>query len=365
MAHKINFFQKNIFTPILLSILILNNCSESTLEPESSNSCEGIYIFVSGENEGIFYSDFDSINFTKIAEKSNYESMWLASDFPLLIAASKKQISFINTHTNKKIDDIIVPNTVNPEPNIWYGPVLILKNKQSKDRCILVNRSVYMINLQTKRIESVIWNVEQFDSLTYIHDVAQTEDGQYLLLQLTYRGCWPIGPNLEQCGWKQRLIKLDISNGNTQIIHEYPPENYTGAHYVFSTDKSILSYSPNIDQILIFDFSSATLLDSFYVSETEFFGDEYPYDEGIIIQSNDNGNFFRIIPDEKKIEPIIQLNLGTLGLGHLIYQSLKGGDLYACVVDPSGKKHSIVNLTTRNIVLEFENNFTYLIIYKE
>ena len=54
-------------------------------------------------------------------------------------------------------------------------------------------------------------------------------------------GLLAVRTNLERCGLKQRLIKLNISNGSAQIIHDYPTEDYVVAKHIFMTEKSILS----------------------------------------------------------------------------------------------------------------------------
>ena len=81
----------------------------------------------------IYYSDYNSIHFEKILEVpvnptwgiGVIRSMLINESNRLLIAATTQKLHFIDISSNKYTGELSIPNSVNPEPNIGYGSIIL------------------------------------------------------------------------------------------------------------------------------------------------------------------------------------------------------------------------------------------------
>ena len=161
------------------------------------------------------------------------------------MALSQNKLFFVNTLINKKIKEIKIPNTSNPDPYIGYGKIEIFPCMWNLDYCILVNRSVYLINLKSLNIEKVIWDCESYGKLIYIHDATLSDDGKYLYLKFSFFDSWQIDDQQMFYGLVDQLPKLELITGSLKIIYDYPKEQIPGSKFIFCCRDCIFSYYQN------------------------------------------------------------------------------------------------------------------------
>lgn len=336
------------FIRVLISSLIIFNilnCNKNPIVPEDNRLIKGkgMYLIKSDTTKScdLYYTDYDSIRLEKIAGCGYrntaiivHHPMHISKENDLLIVASQNKLFFINTLSNKKIGEVSIPNTTNPEPYIVYGAIQLYPCYWSSNHCILVNRSVYLVNLKSLNIEKVIWDCESGDKLTYIHEDALSDDGRILYLSLTFLGWWNYG-EYWRYEMRQRLSKLDLKTAQISTIYDYPVEEATGSKYVFSCRDYIMSYDPNRDYIVLFPVSSETPVDTITVSQF-FYHESYSNGDHAIVQDVDTGSFYKLYGDSEELELYMQFKFqrsteGIPGIHGTTYQRLKGDDVYAFV----------------------------------
>ncbi len=372
----------NSFTRMIVFILAsaILNCNKNPLkvEHEESDSSEvkGIYVIRQEPDKSyeLYYTDYDSIRLEKI-EGCGYQNiefipnhpMYINEENDLLISASQNRLFFINTLSNKKIGEVSVPNTTNPEHYIGYGTVQLYPCYWNSNYCILVNRSVYLINLKSLRLEKVIWDCDSNDKLTYIHDDALSDDGRILYLSLAFVGMWNYGEYLKN-EIRQRLSKLDLKTGQISTIYDYPVEETPGSKFIFSCSDYIMSYDPNRNFIIRFQVSSQTSIDTIMVNQFYYY-ESYSNGDHCIVQNINTGSFYNLYGDRKELELYMQFSFHTSidrpGIYGTTYRRLKGGDVYACIPYTSDEKCFVVNLSQQEVVRKFKRNSIVSIILKK
>ncbi len=352
---------------VFLSLIFLISCSNNPFEQKDERSIvgseiKGMYVLRKGPDNlyGLYYTNYDPIKFTEIEGCKSLSTLYLNKENHLLIGASQKKLYFISTIKNQKIGEIFVPNTTTPKSYIYddtHSDILDVVFQPfpcywSSDHIILVNRSVYLLDLKSLNVVEIIWNSESYGDETYIQDVVLSDNARSLYLELS------LGYQMAQ-----RLSELNLKTGQINTIYDYPKEQAPGSKFVFSSKDYIMSYDPNSDYITRFSVLSKTLIDSFMVTQSDFLW--WPYSNGTntIVQDGKTGTFYRIYPEIKELELYMQLSFQKIG--GTTYQKLKSGDLYACIPNTSADNSLIINLSQNILVREFKNDLINFIILKD
>ncbi len=167
-------YLKILIIAVAIGILHCSNNIEPTNQETKLNKVL-FTLFKVGNNFELMFSPLDSIKFEKTGiniESDITSSLGAPRLFNnkcnnLLLLATEKSLYFINTTTNKIISKIDIPDNITPEPNIGYGVIDILPLKNNPNYCVLINRSVYLINIKNHQIEKVIWSCLNEDKIIF------------------------------------------------------------------------------------------------------------------------------------------------------------------------------------------------------
>lgn len=346
--------------------LITNNCDKNPFNYDTKeDNIIGIYALKENQNYfgyDLHYSNYDSISFKKIEDCYDLLSLHINKKNNLLIGASQDKLYFINTITNKKIKEISVPDTENPDPYFSLTEIYLFSDPLNPDYLILCNWSIYLVNLKKLTLEKVLLNTRNSDKITYTHGAALNADDNSLYLLLMLLGVWQEGEY-----WKyearQRLLKLDLNTGQTHTIYDYPIEKAPGAKFIFCNKYYIISYDPNHNIMLRFSVSSGAIIDSFMVTQTDRLRRPYPTDDYFFLQDYKNGTFYKLDPRKKEIE--IYMPFSYQRFSGTTYQKMNCGDVYVCGSRTSEGTSLIINLSQKELVREFNSDSTYIMILKE
>ncbi|MEA3391350.1 MAG: hypothetical protein U9Q91_00060 [Candidatus Marinimicrobia bacterium] len=357
----------------------------------NSDNIKGLY---SIQNNGLYYSDIDSIGFEQISEINGILNLHYIKHRDLLIASSRDKLYFINTTTNEIISEIDIPRTSGLDGDIASSYVYMFSHPTNDDYCILCNCSIFQINLNTFSIEEVLWNILEVEEAEeaktgneyslYMHSVAQSPDQNNLYLQFTIQGTFPIGNDLEiRRAIKNHLMSYDILQDSMYSIIDYPLENngFAGSKYIYCNDENVLPYDPNTNSIIRIptsDLFDTSLRDTvIFNNDLVFFNDSYSGINFSYVQYPYSGSFYKI-KSSGAVNRYMELDYSrsefayedTIVYGPAIYgttyQKLEGGDVYACVPFTTDTTAVLVNLSRKTIIKEFKSDFfqTILIVEK-
>ena len=143
---------------------------------------------IGGINNNLYYSGPDENKLSLIDDCDNIEYLYMNKGNNLLLAASNDILYFIDPDSNKVISNIEITNVINPEPNIFNSMKYIFPYYEDSDYCILINWSVYLINLKTFKIERIIWDRSDYQENTYIYCVVLDSVNKKLYMQMMSDG---------------------------------------------------------------------------------------------------------------------------------------------------------------------------------
>ena len=360
--YKIEFLLFFIISQILLS---LNGCTKYPSEPFLNNGNNGIYA-LKETNENLwgelYYSNFDSIDFRKIDGCEHLWDVLIDKKNNLVIGASDEKLFFVDMHTNKKIKEIEIPKIENPEPYFSRTIIALFPCKWNPDIVFLSNWSVYQINIKEMTVEKTLWNATNSDKIIYTNDAKINNDGTVIYLKLTLLGYW-IDGEFTRYESRQQLVKLNLINEKLDTVFNFlRKEDGGGAQRILYSYKYVFTY--NLQSKTLFRFSnySNVLVDSFKVSESNYIFSSFSLGDSIIIQDANTGSFYMMQVDPISFEKYIPLNY-SLGVNSTTYESIEGGDVYACFEVNSLNKFFIINLTNKKVVKEFQENSIYKIYF--
>ncbi len=347
-------------------------CNDSTFyDPDFQANIKTIY--ACNRNRGLYYSDYDSINFIKIADLNQTPfSFHLNTENKLLVAASFNELYFISTESKKLLQELYVPNSENPEPYIGPGQVQLFPCHWDNNYCILVNRSVFLVNLQNMTLERIIWDVTDFTNMNWIHSMSINEENTILYILLFFYDCWPIDKELVQCGYRQAIAELTLQTGDFNIFYCYPKgPPPPGAKALLNTSNYVLAYDFNKKNFLKIDKTTKILKNSFPLNmpnmyppaaNTHSIFEAFPNGDKTIICTNKR-TFFELDPVCEVLNVYMPLYYGSTSCN--IFQQQKGGDYYACIKHSSYGK--IINVTKKKILKDFyfEDVVTFIVEEKQ
>lgn len=357
--------RSSIYSIFTLYLTFVAACSKVPISPEEithslPNSITDLYAigFKSGHDASIYYMDLKSMETREIVSGLSFSDINVGafcsqSKKELIVAASERKLYFIRTTDNVLLKEIEIPNTVNHEPNILYGKLALLPYPGDPNYCVLVNRSVYLIDMNNFKIERVIWDSYVHHWSTFVHAISLSPEEIYLYMQLYQFGLLSRQGDTMTFGWYQQIARLNLLTGEANVFYRYPdPNNDNGTKMVFSTSDHVVSYNTNTKQVIVFSAATLDSMDSYQILTAERPSDHISYSDHAVVQDVATGAFYKLDPKEKTLEAIMLLDIGFQSYG-ATYQEISGGDLYACV----GPRHRaavlIANVTQDRIELEF------------
>ena len=300
------------------------------------------------------YSPYDSIHFIPIPDCEQISHLYISRPNNLVVAATAHKLIFVDSQQNKKVKEIVVPNTTNPDWYFGFSTVTLYPCKWNSDYCILVNWSIHLINLKTQTIEKVIWDAWKSDYDIYTRKVALNPEGTQLFLLLSLRGFWEIDENYNIHGARHRIVSIDLLNGHVQTIQEYPVSEL-GFKFIF-VDWDYLLVNQYEKQVMFrYNLHQPSQCDSIYIENSGYFLGFALLEDKIITQDAKTRTFYLIDAEAKTYQPYFEMSkpediTSTLPT---VYQKKRGGDLIACVRASDLKKCYIINLSTRQVLIEF------------
>ncbi len=218
----------------------------------------------------------------------------------------------------------------------------------------------------------------------FMHGAVQSPDGNNLYIQFLEKGFFQIGGDLAYLGaLKNHLMCFDVAQDSMYSIIDYPLEDYgaAGSKYIYCNSNYVLPYDPNKDNIIIIPSTNITdqlVRDTIYFdNDLIFFSNSYSGSNFSFIQYPYSGSFYEVTntgvnlymeqnytPSEMVIEDSTRYGPAVYGT---TYQTLEGGDVYACIPFTTDTTAVIVNLSRKTIIKEFKSDFfqTMLIVEKE
>jgi hypothetical protein len=341
---------------ILLMIFVIAFSCEDLNEPYKTGQSPYIIYAIGLDNANKYrlkYSGTDSIDFKDIPI-SITKSSNLSSAFPTLysddkrnrlVIASQSKLTFINLNDNKVVDELDIPDTYNPEEYILYGEIQILPCEWDENYCILMNRSVYLINLIKRSIEKTIWQPIDGNYLIYIHNFSSSNSGEDIYMQLTYY-------------WRnmfQKLVKLNLKTGNTQVLYEFNDKS-NGGKYVYCVEDYVLSFAfgEKENKILKFSTSTGALIDS-SATNISLIHRSCEFEKNkLLIHQLENGNLYLL--DCNTLVPVLYMENNFDRLIRNRFQRMSSGDLFDLIFATGDGKNMIYNLTKKEIIKEFKRN---------
>lgn len=361
----------------MMALLLLPGCSEDPIRPiderykivdtfkDTPKSVEGVYAIINEPfvKNGLYYADTQAGEFAQIDVFGNDSSQYLIAlyldqEHQLLLASARDYLYFVDTNTNQKIGEIDFGNewrTLNAEvfnKSISdYGPgsIRIFPYPENSDYLLYANKSVFLINLTTLKIEKVVWNSFAYEQrgssvITYFPFLSAGSSNLYLSLLLGTGGY--DDPEI-------RLTRLDLNTGNMLTVYDKYNLEDSGIN-VFSTDDCAISYSFSTNRIFRFSTSTDALIDSFTLSQLgdrEFLKSAHSTGNGIIVQGINSSQFYTFNCVQDSLQPL--MDLSDEMLGSCSYQILANRDLYALVPYTAAGTHLIVNLSRKSVEWEF------------
>ncbi len=316
-------------------------------------------IYACNHSRGLYYTDYDSINFIKIADlNQSPRSYYLSTENKLLVVASFNMLYFISTESKKLLHQLYIPNSENPNINIGPDEVRLFPCHWDNNYCILVDRSVFLVNLQNMTLEKTIWDVTSFTNMNWIHSMSINEENTILYILLFFYDCWPIDEELVQCDYRQAIAELILQTGEFTVFYDYskgvPPP---GSKEILNTDSYVLAYDYNKKIFLKFRKTNKKLVNSFPLTmptmyppaaNTHSIFEAFPLSDKTIIVTN-NRTFFQLDPVKEILN--IYMPIFYDSTSYKLIQPQKGGDYYACINDVNYGK--IINVTRKKILKDF------------
>ena len=356
---------------IFFDLLFMQSC-DRIKNPVEYNLLDKGRIYALKDNQvqpwgDLYYSYYDSIDFNQISGCNEIKDIHINKKNNLVICSSENKLYFVGTITNKKIKEIVIPNTENPEPYLGFTTVRLFPCYWSENHVILCNWSVYLVNLKTMILEKTIWDARNSEKLTYTRDVRLSYDNRSLYLMLDLYGYWVEG-NIGRIEIRQRLAELDLVNSKINELYNYPREDAPGVKLILNGKNYILSYDINIHKIIRFSQSNGDSIDCFFINESNFFHSPYSLDDYIIVHDFRNGFFYKIDSETKTVELYMKFDFNNsdshnISAGYNTYQIMEGGDLYACFRLRSSGENFIVNLIQKEVMRRFKSEFYKMYLY--
>lgn len=309
---------------------------------------------IGGINNNLYYSGPDENKLSLIDDCDNIEYLYMNKGNNLLLAASNDILYFIDPDSNKVISNIEITNVINPEPNIFNSMKYIFPYYEDSDYCILINWSVYLINLKTFKIERIIWDRSDYQENTYIYCVVLDSVNKKLYMQMMSDG-------VTQYEWGSRNELRDYItclNFETEILDtiiKFPYEEAPGAKYLFSTDEFLISYEYNKNLIITIPKNNYMTKDSVSAENPFFHFKSFPMMGYSYLQDINTGDFYKFYPNSSKLELSTKMNLNFAY--NTTFQKLESGDIYACIPISSDSVGLIVNLDESKIASEIPFSF--------
>ncbi len=352
--HTITRLSINLL--IILVVLIFKQaCTKNLVDAEGSIKIAGVYLVYDDSTSGssLYYMSADYSNLEKIDSGTDIYSLYISYEKDLLVVASCKRLHFYNTRNHELLAEIDIPNTENPEPYIPYGKIDILPFIWDSNYCVLVNRSVYLINLESREISDIIWDSSENDPITSIHFIALSPDERTLYMELMQPGIVRIEGEFITYGATQRLASLELGTGKFRVIYNHPTDDPPlGSKFVFCTSEYVMAYDTNADSIWTFTAHDGICFNSFKVTEPDFLSSEHLNTvEYSFSQDWKSGSFYQIFPEEKRVK--LYMSLPYNSIGHTTYQRLENGDIFASIPYTSDGAWKIVDLKKKEIVMEY------------
>lgn len=333
---------------------------------QNTDTDAGTWIYTlswNGSNIDLKRSRIDTLNFTSTGISVDNDlttstpKMFDSPKNNILLIATEKKLYFIDKSKKTKTKELSIPDTDNPEEYFGYGKIDILPYKANSDYCILINRSVYLINLKTFQIEKTIWNSYDANNYVFIYDAALSADSSKLFLQLTYYKYIIF----------QKIMALDLLDNSSQIIYEYKEGDLApkGSKYVYCNSDYLISYSASNNVLTRLAIPSYNVIDSIVIDKKLIpYSLLSPNNNEIIVQDYTTGSFSSLNCENMQLSDILNLSIGPIVKTR--FQSLMGGDLYASTITTLGKC-SVYNLTKSKLIFEFNNDYRLydLIIMEE
>jgi len=388
----INLRKPTFFYLIMISIFLQNVKCSKDFSPTDSNAeseeefeivyneaayydttydanIKGIYAY-KRDDHNLYYADYDTFKLELIegCQDEIMTDMLLNDTHDLLLACSFHRLYFVDTNSNQKVGEIEVPDSyADLGDNIVPGARKLLPCQWSEDHCILVCRSVFLVNLNTLSLERIIWDYETFPTESWIHHLSLGDDGRSLYVRLTYWGSIPIDDTYSWGGLLQKIARIDLRTGQFESIHDYPKEDIS-AKILYASNDFLMVY--NFHTITRFSVHTEKLIDSFDIRLPKYLGENisnylteaYSFGSHLII-ADSNLSFYLLYPDRKELE--LYMALPYHSYYGILYQKLKGGDVYACLSVGADDRIKIINLSQKKIIRDLNRNEINLFVLKE
>jgi hypothetical protein len=344
-------------------------------DPNFKTNFKGIYT-VTTENK-LYYSSYDSINFNYITTFDKLICpLYISRKHKLLLVPTYTKLYFINLDSRKKIAEIEIPG--GQDPGSWEesGEKKIYPCHWNDDYCIVINRSVFLLNLLTKNIEKTIWDANSAPSSAYFREYPLSENGTTLYIHLDYYGCWPISDDLSRCDRRAALAELNLISSEFILFYDYHQGTsdlmrdlirWTVAG-LFITKKYILVYNANIDRITKFDRNTKKIVGEFVIKLPNY--ESKPFastirrafiDKDNLIVHNGYCTYFTLDPESEQLIPYFPLYYDSLYTCQHVKS--EGGDFYSYI--RNRKTNKIINLSRKKVVKNFEFENTLIFIVEE
>lgn len=357
---------KSLFMIFLLVLVTVVSCTELGNEPENYNTKKiGVYSINDVDGKGNFYvqyADLDSLDKFRDIGFSFYSGFWLASPeqylnplYNVYVIATLNKIYFFNTRSDKLIKQINLPYISHGfEDNFGVGLIKFLP--YDNQRCILVRSyGVYMINLENKEIESVIFEGRGNSNDIIIHSLALTTDKRYLYLRT-------VTPT--QLGAPQKLYKVDIILGTGKIIYQLSPNSLredTTQSFTVGVSKDFVICTDG-NNFFKFSTKSNVLLDKRKLNlKGLFWFNPFGDANSLVCFSSDSAAFYIFNAETLSLTKYFEINSSKMR-GN--YQEFADGLYFLVPSNPQGKNF-IVNLTTKEIKYSFNSPRISSFIIKE
>jgi len=192
--------RKYLSTPSIIKMwtfsicLILINGCKSNIHVEESPEFTGLYAVMGNDSTStlrLCYSDWDSLDFKPIEGciSNDYELYVYANLHPdIVMAVTKSKIFFIRKKNNEKIAELDFPVFDNPNDYVSNSYIYLFPCYWSKDHCILMHGSIYLIDLKSLTIETTIWDAYHFTpELKYAYYSSISPDGERIYTEAVFK----------------------------------------------------------------------------------------------------------------------------------------------------------------------------------
>ena len=331
----------------LIAACLIFGCSPPA-EPKGESEITGIFAISSqdGFELALFYSDWDSLDFHRIGGCEKIKAHYVDKTRDLLLCVSPTELFFVDMRKKEKIKEITIPNNFIPDPYFGDTDWRIYPCSWNSRYCILLNRSVYLVDLKNQIIEKKIWDINSFGlGDKYILNSWSNHINNILFIAILQRS------GIEE---RQSIIEIFLQTGDMQIVREYSEEAAWDLRFIFSNQQYICVYNRNNGNIIdIFEKNSRLPVGSMLITPAKRFSWPLLLDNKIIVEENETGIFYEINPEQKSLE--IYMELFGEYVNCTRYQTMEGGDVYACTRMPHLKRGLVVNLSQKEIVRVMDN----------